>query len=227
LIKRVAAGEPVAYLTGQREFYSLSFKVTPDVLIPRLETELLVDVALQVAKKIAGPAKLWDICTGSGCVAIAAAHYAANLRVLATDVSEKALAVAAENVATHKLADRVTLAQADLLNLPAEADEWGEVHVITANPPYVSESQMKDLPKVVLAEPELALKAGATGLEVIEKIIAQAPPRLAAGGTLAIEMGAGQASAVFELLKAGPFEDIRILKDSAGIERTAVAAKRG
>ncbi len=280
LIKRAGAGEPVAYLTGQREFYSLSFKVTPDVLIPRPETELLVDVALQAAKKIDGPAKLWDVCTGSGCVAIAAAHYAANLRVLATDISEQALAVAAHNVATHKLAERVTLAQGGLLNLtdeiqpgktvaptsaastgaatvggastgaasmggasmgavaaassghadapkPCPAQEWQQVHIITANPPYVSDAEMKALPKVVQAEPELALRAGPRGLDVIEKLIAQAPSHLVAGGTLAIEMGAGQASAVFDLLKAGPFEDIRILKDAAGIERTAVAVRTG
>lgn len=228
LVKRAAANEPIAYLTGVREFYSLAFNVSPEVLIPRPETELLVDAVLELAKAAGQRGlKLWDVCTGSGCVAIAAAHYVPTLSVLATDVSAAALAVAANNVQEHGLAERVRLAQADLLSLPADAPMRGPFDIITANPPYVSDVQMAKLPKVVLAEPPTALRAGPTGLEIIGQIIRQAPQHLCAGGTLAVEMGAGQAQAVYELLnQSGDFDSIRILKDAAGIERTAVAVRR-
>lgn len=224
LIKQAAGGQPIAYIVGQREFYSLPFRVTPDVLIPRPETELLVDAVLEVAKAATGTVHHWDLCTGSGCVAIASAHYAANLKVLATDISEKALAVAAENAAANHVTDRVSFAQADLLSLPPVAADWPAFDVITANPPYVSQAQMKDLPKVVLAEPVLALEAGATGLECIEPIVRDAAKFLRPGGKLAIEMGMGQAGPVYQLLQnAGSYQDIRMVKDAAGIERTAVA----
>ena len=226
LVKRAGAHEPIAYLVGQREFYSLPIKVTPAVLIPRPETELLVDVVLECVKKEAA-GRLWDACTGSGCVAVAAAHYATGLRVLATDISPEALAVALENVAQHSLAERVRVEQADLLNLPAEAAELSPFDVITANPPYVSAAQEADLPAVVRQEPRTALVAGESGYELIERVIREAPPRLRPGGTLAIEMGMGQAQRVYDLLRQGGYEEIRILKDVAGIERTTVARRPG
>lgn len=236
LIKRAAEGEPIAYLTGQREFYSLSFKVTPDVLIPRPETELLVDAALAVAKKQRGSAvRMWDVCTGSGCVAVAAAKWASTLGVLATDISEAALGVAAENMKAHGLERAVYLAHADLLDSPKLTatsqpppfDISGPYDVITANPPYVSQADMDHLPKDVLREPHVALTAGATGLEVIERLIAGVGKYLRSGGTFAMEMGLGQADRVHQLLKAaGHFQDIAILKDAAGIERTVVAVRK-
>ena len=225
LVKRVREGEPIAHLTGTREFYSLAFEVTPDVLIPRPETELLVDVALEAAKAAAGgPLRLWDVCTGSGCVAVAAAKRAENLTVLATDISPPAVAVARRNVERHKLGGRVRVEVADLLALPESAGDLAPFDVITANPPYVSEAT--ELPKVVRREPPLALYAGPRGLEVIERLVRDAPARLRAGGRLATEMGMGQAAAVYDLLNhAGCWQDIRILKDAAGIERVAVAVR--
>ncbi len=227
LIRRAAAGEPVAYLTGEREFYSLAFAVTPDVLIPRPETELLVDAALAAAKEAGGAARLWDVCTGSGCVAVAAAKYAEQLSVLATDVSEAAVAVATGNVARHELTGRVLVAQADLLSLPGEAAEMSPFDVITANPPYVSDADMATLPPQVLREPELALRAGPTGLEFIGPIIAGAAEHLRPGGVLAVEIGFDQAEAVYDLLgQAGHYQQIELRKDAAGIERAAVARRR-
>jgi release factor glutamine methyltransferase len=226
LVRRAAAGEPIAYLTGRKEFYSLSFKVTPDVLIPRPETELLVDAALEVARAADGPVRLWDLCTGSGCVPVAAARYAPNLTALASDISEAALAVAAANVAAHQLDDRIRLERADLFDAAAEATGQEGFHVITANPPYVSEGDYEDLSPQVRREPAVALRAGADGLEVIRAIAAGAAGRLAPGGTLAVEIGMGQADAVHDLLtEAGGYEDIRFRKDPAGIERTAVARR--
>ncbi len=224
LIRRAAAGEPVAYLVGRKEFYSLSLKVTPDVLIPRPETELLVDAALEFVRANGGLGRLWDVGTGSGCVAVAAATYAPDLEVLATDISEPALAVAAENVARCGLAGRIRLARADLLDLPDAGEAFD---VIAANPPYVRDDQMSELPGVVQAEPEVALRAGPTGLEFITRLAADAPQRLRPGGLLAMEIGLGQAEDVHHLLdRSGRYEAARFLKDAAGIERTVTARRK-
>ncbi len=222
LIRRAAGHEPVAYLTGQKEFYSLTLKVTADVLIPRPETELLVDVALEAARA-GGAVRLWDVCTGSGCVAVAAAAHAPDLTALATDVSEPALAVARENVRRHGLEGRVRVEAADLLSLPPQAADMAPFDVITANPPYVKDSEMAELPPEVRHEPPAALRAGPTGLEFIRPIVSQAPAHLRAGGTLAVEIGFDQADEVYELFRAaGRYRRVRFLKDAAGIERTAV-----
>ena len=224
LVRRAADGEPVAYLTGEKEFYSLPIAVTPDVMVPRPETELLVDVALAAAREAGGPSRLWDVCTGSGCVAVAAARYAEQLAVLATDVSPPAVEVARTNVRRHALEGRVLVARADLLALPDDAREMAPFDVIAANPPYVTDAQMADLPPQVRREPQLAVRAGPTGLEFIAPIIRDAPRHLRAGGTLAVEFGAGQAGGVYEILdRAGCYENVRFLADAAGIERTAVA----
>jgi release factor glutamine methyltransferase len=224
LIRRAAAGEPVAYLVGRKEFYSLSLKVTPGVLIPRPETELLVDAALEFVRAGGGVGRLWDVGTGSGCVAVAVATYAPDLEVLATDVSESALAVAAENVARHGLAGRVRLARADLLDLP---DAGGPFDAIAANLPYIRDDQMSELPGVVQAEPDVALRAGPTGLEFIARLVADAPERLRPGGLLAMEIGLGQAEEVHDLLdRAGPYELVHFRKDAAGIERTVTARRK-
>ncbi len=224
LVRRAADGEPIAYLTGEKEFYSLTLKVTPDVLIPRPETELLVDAAVEFARGWAEGVRLWDVCTGSGCVAVAAARCVPGLSVLATDISEPALAVAAENVARHGLAGRVRLAKADLLALPPDAADMHPLDVVTANPPYVRDVDMDGMLRTILHDPDVALRAGPTGLECIARIVADAPGRLRRGGLLAMEIGLGQADAVYDLLnEAGGYQDIRVLKDTAGIERTLLA----
>jgi len=226
MVRRAAGGEPIAYITGEKEFYSLAMKVTRDVLVPRPETELLVDAAVELSRERGGRASLWDACTGSGCVAVAAAVCAPEIAVLATDICEAALAVAAENVARHGLNGRVRLAKADLLTPPAEAGEGAAFDAITANPPYVTDAQMAELPGVVQREPEIALRAGPEGLECIRRIVSDAPRRLAAGGMLAMEIGLGQAEAVYDLLNAdGRYEGIRFVRDAGGIERAAVARR--
>lgn len=228
LIQQAAAGQPIAYLTGQREFYSLSFEVTPDVLIPRPETELLVDHALAACKQAQRTMRMWDACTGSGCVAVAAARYAPNLTVLATDISPAALAVAARNAQRHAVNGRVTLAQADLLSLPPEHAGMAPFDIVTANPPYVSDVDAANLPPSVRAEPDMAVRSGPTGLEHIRRIVEQAPPVLAALGLIAMEFGFGQAEGVYELFHAsGQYEELQVLKDHAGIERVMLAKRKG
>ncbi|MHC4294048.1 MAG: peptide chain release factor N(5)-glutamine methyltransferase [Planctomycetota bacterium] len=225
LVKRAALGEPVAYLIGEKEFYSLQFKVTPDVLIPRPETELLVSAAVEHLLGLGRPGKLWDVCTGSGCVAVAIASQVPDVTVLASDISAKAISIARENVDAHQLAGRVQCRTADLLNLLKLPGEPNQFDVITANPPYVREGD--EVAPSVRYEPPTALYAGKDGLDFIRPIIAGCPPFLTGGGILAIEFGYDQSDAVRDLIIAGgSFESPRILCDYQGIERAAVAKKR-
>ena len=227
LVRQAGDGEPIAYLTGWKEFYSLAIKVTPDVLIPRPETELLVDAVLDYARSRGGEAlRLWDVCTGSGCVAVAAAKHCPGLTVLATDISAPAVTVARENVERHGLTRRVRLEQADLLTWPQtqRPRHQDRFDIITANPPYVTDAEMEQLPEPVKREPDAALRAGPTGLEFITRIIRDAPAHLTTGTLLAVEIGFDQAERVYDLLnEAGCYEDIRFGKDPAGIERVALA----
>lgn len=223
LVRRAGGGEPVAYLTGWKEFYSLAIKVTPDVLVPRPETELLVDAVLDYARSRGDRAlRLWDVCTGSGCVAVAAAKQYPALSVLATDISTPACNVARENAKRHGLDDRIRVEQADLLTLPKSTE--GLFDIITANPPYVTDAEMEQLLEPVKREPASALRAGPTGLKFIDPIVRDAPSHLKPNGLLAVEIGFDQAERVYDLLnKTGRYENIRFVKDLAGIERVALA----
>ncbi len=224
LVGQAGEHEPVAYLVGCKEFYSLRFTVTPAVLIPRPETELLVAQATDHLKKLAKPAFMWDVCTGSGCVAIATAAQVEDLTVLATDISDEAVAVAADNAAAHSLDGRVMCRHADLLTRPADCGELPLFDVITANPPYVATGD--ELPPTVLREPAAALRAGAGGLDVIRPLIAAAPDQLADDGLLILEFGQGQADAVRDLIVAtGRFAEPTIRRDHQDIERTASARR--
>ena len=226
LVRRAAAGEPVAYLVGMKEFYSLTIRLSPDVLIPRPETELLVDVVLEYARSCSGEVKLWDVCTGSGCVAVAAAYNCDRLIVLATDISTASLEIARQNVQQYQLERRIRLAKANLLDLPQNAQDMPPFDVITANPPYVSKAQMEKLPPAVRYEPALALYGGVDGLDFIRRIISQAADYLRPGGVLAIEIGFDQAERVYDLLcQTTRYERITFLKDLAGRERVALAYK--
>ena len=227
LVKRASEHEPTAYLVGYREFYSLKFKVTPDVLIPRPETEQLVAEAESHLKTLGRPGLMWDICTGSGCVAIAAAVQVKDLHVLATDICPNAAAVAQANVEAHGLTDRVRCGQADLAEIPADCGDLAgrKFDVITANPPYVCDGDVVD--ESVRHEPRGALFAGADGLDCIRKLLPQLPPLLQSGGVFVMEFGIGQHAAICELIaKINEFDEPRILKDHQDIERTAVVARR-
>ena len=225
LVRRAAAHEPVAYLVGQKEFYSLRFKVTPDVLIPRPETEILAAEAIARLRALGRPAAAWDACTGCGCVAIAMAHQVADLRVQATDISPEALAVAEENARAHAVGDRIGFRLASLLEPPPDGAESTQFDLITANPPYVADGD--PLGESVKYEPDLALRGGADGLDCIRPIVRDAQKFLHPGGALILEFGYNQADAVRDLVAAaGAYDEPTIIRDHQEIERACVAERR-
>lgn len=210
LAARRAAGEPIAYLTGRREFYGLDFRVTPDVLIPREETELLVDIALET--KVA---RILDLGTGSGCLAIAVAKHLPLAQVTAVDVSAAALAVARGNAARHGV--NVRFLQGDWF-APLAGERFD---LILANPPYVAEADPHLAQGDVRFEPRGALATGPDGLDEIRRIVAEAPAHLVPGGRLWFEHGYDQAPAVAALLAAAGFVEIGQRPDLAGILRVS------
>lgn len=215
LIVRRVAGEPVAYITGQREFFSLEFKVTRATLIPRPETELLVQLALEDIQPDQ-PCRVLDLGTGSGCVAISIARHRPLARVMATDVSPDALALARENARAL-----------DVHNVEFAAGEWfGAVgdrrfDLIVSNPPYVADGDPHLAHGDVRFEPRAALVAGADGLDAIRVIVAHGASHLAPGGRLIFEHGFDQAASCRELLQAAGFGPISSWKDLAGNERVS------
>ena len=226
-VDRRAAREPLQYITGFQEFWGLPFTVTQAVLIPRPETEFVVEAAARAASAAAAPVII-DLCTGSGCVAVSLAHELPRARLFASDRSGAALEIARQNARRNGVADRIRFLEGDLFEALDELDLTGRVDVITANPPYVRASDLAGLqPEVRDFEPELALIAGREGTEVAERIIRAAPAYLGTGGSLIMEMGLGQAESLRKIVEAaGGYGPAEVLKDLAGIERVIVAIKR-
>jgi release factor glutamine methyltransferase len=229
VIARRAAGWPSAYLTGRREFCGLSFDVDPRVLIPRPETEVLVD-AVTAALAAADRLVIVDVGTGSGAIALALAHRIPSARLIATDVSAEALAVAQANAARLGLAPRVTWRLGDALDPLAGCVPAGGADAICANPPYVPAADLSSLPREVRDyEPRLALDGGPDGLSVHRRLAAGVGAFLRPGGLLAVETSAlgGQARAVLALVAAsGAFHPPGILRDYAGLERVVIARRK-
>ena len=227
LVRRRAEGMPDAYLVGRREFYSMNFRVTPDVLIPRPETELLVIHLLDLAKAISADGaslEVADIGTGSGIIAICAAKNLREARVTAVDISPAALQVAQSNAAEHGVADRMAFVESDLFAaVPPDA----RFDIVASNPPYVTADEMDQLePTVRDYEPRTALQAGPSGTAIIERLIPEAAGRLKPGGWLLMEIGHQQGPVVQELLQAdGRFDEISLTKDLAGQMRLAQARR--
>lgn len=218
LIARRLAGEPTQYLTGQKEFYNRTFKVDARVLIPRPETELLVEACLRALPKDA-PSRALDVCTGSGCIAISLAAERPQATVVATDLSPDAVALARENAEALKVADRVTVLQGDLFSpLPPDSARF---HVVVSNPPYVASGDIPGLSAEVRREPKLALDGGADGLVAVRRVVKDARRWLEPGGLLAMEIGEDQGPAVLELLRAAGWADARVEKDLERRERMA------
>jgi len=223
LVARRGKGEPVAYITGNREFFSLDFAVTPDVLIPRPETELIVEEALR-AFGSEEPLRFADLGTGSGCLAVTLVKRFATARAVALDVSPAALAVAEKNAVRHGVADRLTFVTG---TFEALLPVTGGYECIVANPPYVSEAEFAELsPEVARFEPRGALVPGASGLEAFGAVTAVAQERLAPGGTLLMEIGWKQGQAVKQLLESSEFEAVAVLPDLAGHDRVVRGRKR-
>ena len=228
VVRERAAGKPVAYLVGHREFYSLEFRVTPDVLIPRPEKELLVLVMLDVAQsRPAGspPPRIADVGTGSGILAVCAARHLPGAQVLAIDCSRAALDVARENVQRHAADANVELVESDLFTAVPEERKFD---IIVSNPPYVSQSEYEQLPRDVRDyEPQTALLAGTTGAEIVERLIGQAAERLAPRGWLAMEISPMIAELTRQHFANQPaFDAPQFRKDLAGHVRVVYAQRR-
>lgn len=213
-ISRLEQGEPLPYVLGEWEFYGLLFQISPAVLIPRPETEMLVDRALKWLRTYTGPHFAADIGTGSGCIAVALAKHQADLRVTASDISSAALKIAQANIKQHKLETQIECIQSDLIP-PVTA----RFNLICANLPYIPAKTLKRL-KVLRWEPDLALRGGVEGLELIRSLVAQSPQYLAANSLLLMEIEARQGQAAFSLVsEAFPGARIEVLPDLAGHDR--------
>lgn len=216
LHKRRRRGEPVAYLRGEREFYGRPFLVDRRVLVPRPETELLVEVALRRTSHLSLCARVVDLCAGSGCVAITLKKERPTTLVIASDVSADALAVVAINC--ERLGAQVGLVRSDLFDALGACR--GKIDLVTANPPYIPEGEMPSLPADVRDfEPRLALASGDDGLDVTRRIVRQAPEMLAPGGVLVVEVMAGAAARVVELFASGGLVDVAVERDYGGHDR--------
>ena len=222
LLTRRAAREPLAYIVGRKEFWDLTFAVSPSVLIPRPETELIVETALEVFPDRDAVLSIADVCTGSGCLAVALAHERPRSRVVATDLSDAAVEVARANAAHHDVAGRVEVRRADLLD---GIDETFDL--IVANPPYVADQFRPILqPEVREHEPAMALFGGADGLALIRRLVPQAADHLRPGGVLLFEFAFGQDIEIEELITATPgLSFVRLRPDLQGIPRTAIARR--
>jgi len=247
LVRRRAEREPTRYLVGGCEFMSLAMKVTPDCLIPRPETEMLVEEVLArsgapraatVKSRVPpneaaappdappAPVTVIDLCTGCGCVAVSLAVNLPSAQITATDISPAAIEVARANAEGHGVADRIALLEGDLY-APLDAADVQPADFLVSNPPYVSEAEWAALaPEIRDHEPRAALVAGPAGTEVIERILKGAPAYLKPGGTLLVEIGSEQGSAVAALAAAvRGLADVQVLKDYAGLDRILLARR--
>jgi release factor glutamine methyltransferase len=220
-VGRRAAGEPLQYITGAQEFYGLDFEVNENVLIPRPETELLVETALELLKGADSPL-VCDVGTGSGCIAVSLVHARRDARAFALDVSPAALEVAARNAARNGVADRIDLLVSDCFDALASAEHVGaRCDLIASNPPYVAEEDLEGLQREVRDhEPRVALTPGGDGLSVIRRLVSEAPRYLKEGGRLLMEIGFDQHERVAALVDPRVWTLLDIRLDLQGIPRT-------
>ena len=230
LVQRAGEQEPIAYLTGKAYFFNLEFEVGPGVLIPRPDTETLVENVLQLARNTPGfeAPRVLDLCTGSGCIAAAIAQRLKNAVVTAIDKSEKAVAIARRNVERLGLNDRITVEQGDLYEPLSRMVDVAPFNLIVSNPPYVPTSQMERLDSNVRDyEPPEALDGGLDGLVLHRLILEGAAERLLPGGRIYLEIGWEQGPASREAASNhGEFDDVRVLKDYAGHDRVLTARRK-
>lgn len=226
LIARRVAREPLQYLFGTQEFCGLEFSVSPAVLIPRPETELLIHQVIEHVQSLP-KAAIVDVGTGSGCVAITLAARLNGKRILAIDRSPEALVVAQSNAMRHAVGDSIEWLEGDLLAPLRGRLAEGAVDVIVSNPPYISESDWAGLePEVRVFEPRMALVGGERGIEFHERLLRESREFLVSGGLLVMEIGAGQAPIVRQLGgQIGGYAALRIIEDAAGIERVVIAQR--
>ena len=218
LVRRRADGAPTYYLTGRRSFFGRVFHVDERVLVPRPETEHLIDAALGLLGDSDDGQRVLDLCTGSGCVGLTLLAERPNARLCATDLSPDALDVARDNARALDLEERVEFWRGDLF----EPVAGRRFDLIVSNPPYVPSGEIERLAPEVRREPAMALDGGEDGLDLIRTIVAGAPEFLEPGGAICLEIGEGQGAALLELLRAAGFTGTKIERDLAGLERVAV-----
>ena len=228
LAARRAAGEPFQYVTGRQEFYGLDFEVTPDVLIPRPETELLVETVLELLAGTEAP-RFCDIGTGSGCISVALLRERGDARGVGADISAAALRVAARNARRHGVSDRLRLRESDCFDAWREDDDATRprFHAVVSNPPYVAEAELEGLQREVREhEPRVALTPGGDGLAVVRRLISESVRHLEPGGHLLFEIGFGQHEQVARLIDPRVWALLGIHKDLQGIPRTVALRLR-
>jgi release factor glutamine methyltransferase len=228
LVKRACQHEPIAYLVGKTEFYSMEMDVTRDCLIPRPETELLVQRAIEFLRTREGIQSVCDLCTGCGCIAAAIAKNFPNAQIIATDISDPALAIAAQNIEKHHLQERIKLLSGDLFDPIIPHLDAGKFDLVVCNPPYVSAMEYEKLDKNVRDyEPRLALYAGEDGLDIYRRIVEKIDAFLKPGAVLMLEIGYAQGQVVRDMLdKIGIFNEIIIEKDFHDNDRIVTAEKK-
>lgn len=220
-IERRIAGEPVAYITGSWEFYGLPMIVTPDVLIPRMDTEVLVNTAKELLTGYKMDAKVLDLCCGSGCITCAVGHEMPATKLVAVDISPSALEICRKNIALNRLSARAICMQADALSSPPMS--IGQFDMIISNPPYIAIAEIDTLDSSVKDhEPLWALDGGEDGLRFYKSIIKHWKTTLRPYGMLLFEVGEGQAGAVSEMLQAASFRSVFTRKDTLGVDRVVV-----
>ena len=222
LIARRAAGEPLQYLTGHQEFFKLDFEVTAAVLIPRPETELVVEIALELLKGNLDPF-IADIGTGSGCVAVSLLHELRDAHAIATDISPLALQIAQRNADRHGVTERLTVIESDCF-AKVSADRL--FSLIASNPPYIRDDEMETLQREVGYEPRTALAAGPDGLDIVRRLLREASPFLEPGGHFVFEIGFGQNASVEPLINREVWELTETRPDLQGIARAVVLRKK-
>lgn len=224
LVARRRKYEPIAYILGRKEFYGRAFEVGPAVLVPRPETELVVERALALLPE-GSEARVLDLCTGSGAIAVSIAAERPRVQVDATDVSEGALELAGRNALAHGVSERLRLLQGDLF---VALDRDARYSLVVANPPYIVDAEVASLsPDVASWEPHLALAGGPDGLSLVRRIVEGAPRVLEPGGSLVFEIGKGQAPGVLALLTTPVWAEARAYQDLARIERVVEARLAG
>ncbi|MCA9300856.1 MAG: peptide chain release factor N(5)-glutamine methyltransferase [Phycisphaerales bacterium] len=229
LVKRALQHEPVQYLVGEAHFFGMPFHVDRRVLIPRPSTETIVETLLQHARAEPGfhDALVADVCTGSGCLAISIATHLPSARVVATDLSEDALDCARANAARHGVEDRIDFIRGNLLDALDQhpvARQQGALHALVSNPPYIPDHEWDDVPpNVRLHEPELALRGGADGLDLVRPVLRDAAPRLRPGGILMVEVAASHARDALGLVR--DLHDATIISDHEALDRVIFARR--
>ena len=222
LVERRMAGEPVAYLIGEWEFYGLPLDISQDVLIPRADTEVLAEQAIAYIQQL-GECRVLDLCAGSGCVGLAIAAQAPQARVVLGEIDDSALKICRQNIRRNSLSARVMPIQMDAREKPARS--LGEFQCIVSNPPYIPTGDIAGLePSVRDYEPHMALDGGADGMDFYRAITEQWKEALAPGGRLYFEVGIGQADPVLRLMRSQGFGDLQIIKDHHKIPRVVLGA---